>query len=291
MVSRVARRCPALWSAWLASGARWLAGGPPSDRRVGRARRHVGVAALGLLLAALVVPGSGSSAQVARARGLELTAGRAPAGSAVGSAHPAGQVAGDSEPSRSRLAAGDHGEHGDPGHDFPDDWTPEQVAFAEALIADTEAALADYRHEAILPLLGYGWSFDGTEPGSYRHWTHLGRVSDGHTLDPRHPESLVVRNTGDGGVLEAAMFILSLGHDMTNIPEDVAWLPGWHEHRNLCFDDSFRIVGLAVDGVCERGFLYVPPPMMHVWTVDTPCGRFAGVDEHGLQCDHEPHVE
>jgi len=27
--------------------------------------------------------------------------------------------------------------------------------------------------------------------------------------------------------------------------------------------------------------------MLHIWIVDTPCGRFAGVDENGLQC--EPH--
>jgi hypothetical protein len=30
--------------------------------------------------------------------------------------------------------------------------------------------------------------------------------------------------------------------------------------------------------------------MLHLWIVDTPCGRFAGVDEHGVMCDddHEP---
>jgi hypothetical protein len=26
--------------------------------------------------------------------------------------------------------------------------------------------------------------------------------------------------------------------------------------------------------------------MVHVWIVDTPCGRFVGIDEHGLMCDH-----
>ena len=70
-------------------------------------------------------------------------------------------------------------------------------------------------------------------------------------------------------------------------PEDIAWLPDWHVHENLCFDNNFRIVGLTVDGVCEVGFNYITPPMLHVWTVDTPCGRFAGVDENGLQCHHE----
>jgi hypothetical protein len=26
--------------------------------------------------------------------------------------------------------------------------------------------------------------------------------------------------------------------------------------------------------------------MLHVWIVDTMCGRFAGVDENGLMCHH-----
>jgi hypothetical protein len=175
--------------------------------------------------------------------------------------------------------------HGDPG--FPEEWTPEQVAYAEALIADTEAALPRFANPAILPLLGYVWIFDGTEPDTYQHWISLNRISNGTMLDPDDPESLVFRMSDEGPVLEAAMYILPLGFTMANIPPDVAWLPDWHIHTNLCFDGSYRLVGLAVDGQCERGFLVIPPPMLHVWTVDTLCGRFAGVDEHGLQChDH-----
>ncbi|HEX6420651.1 MAG TPA: hypothetical protein VFZ77_19270 [Acidimicrobiales bacterium] len=184
------------------------------------------------------------------------------------------------------------GEHGDGPHDpadsFPDHWTPEQVAFAEALIADTEAALERYRNPGILPLLGFTWILDGTQPDGYQHWVNLGWFGDGHELDPAYPESLVFRNTADGPVLEAAMYMLPWGYDLTNIPDDIAWLPGWHVHDNLCFDANGRIVGIAEGGVCETGFLVVTPPMIHVWTVDTPCGRFAGVDEHGLQC-HDDH--
>lgn len=184
------------------------------------------------------------------------------------------------------------GDHGDGPHDpadsFPDHWTPEQVAFAEALIADTEAALERYRNPGILPLLGFTWILDGTQPDGYQHWVNLGWFGDGHELDPAYPESLVFRNTADGPVLEAAMYMLPWGYDLTNIPDDIAWLPGWHVHDNLCFDANGRIVGIAEDGVCETGFLVVTPPMIHVWTVDTPCGRFAGVDEHGLQC-HDDH--
>lgn len=184
---------------------------------------------------------------------------------------------------------GDHGDgQHDPADSFPDDWTPEQVAYAEALIADTEAALERYRNPGILPLLGFTWILDGTAPDGYQHWVNLGWFGDGHELDPDYPESLVFRNTADGPVLEAAMYMLPWGYDLTNIPDDIAWLPGWHVHDNLCFDANGRIVGIAENGVCETGFLVVTPPMIHVWTVDTPCGRFAGVDEHGLQC-HDDH--
>lgn len=175
----------------------------------------------------------------------------------------------------------------DPHHEFPDDWTPEQVAFAEQLIADTEAALPRFANPAILPLLGYTWITDGTEIDTYQHWINTGLIASSETLNPEQPESLVFRNTHDGPVLEAAMYMLSVGYTMDNIPADIAWLPDWHVHTNLCFDSQFRVIGLTVNGVCERGTNFVTPPMLHVWTVDTPCGRFAGVDENGLQCHHE----
>ena len=189
-----------------------------------------------------------------------------------------------------------HGEHDpehdpeeptDPEHDFPDDWTPEQVAYAEQLIADTEAALPRFANPAILPLLGYTWIFDGTTEGTYQHWINTSLIVESETMNPEAPESLVFRNTAEGPVLEAAMFMLPVGYTLATVPADLAWLPDWHVHENLCFDGNFRIVGLTVDGVCQQGFNYVTPPMVHVWTVDTPCGRFAGVDENGLQCHHE----
>ena len=183
------------------------------------------------------------------------------------------------------LGAEDPG-HEDPSRDFPADWTPEQVAFATKLIADTEMALERYRNPAILGLLGYVWITDGTQPNGYQHWINTGWIGDQYTLNPEFPESLVFRNAADGPVLEAAMYMLGLGRTMDTIPEDVAWLPGWHVHTNLCFE-GLRLVGIAVDGRCERGTILIPPPMVHVWIVDTPCGRFPGVDEHGLMCDPE----
>ena len=83
------------------------------------------------------------------------------------------------------------------------------------------------------------------------------------------------------------MYMLGLGYNLGTIPAAIAWLPGWHIHDNLCFVGNFELVGVTVNGQCERGSILPTPPMLHVWVVDTRCGRFAGVDENGLQCDHE----
>ena len=188
------------------------------------------------------------------------------------------------------------GDPGDPGHGHPTEpmptgfdpnWTPEQTAFAQSLIDRTTAAMPQFANPAILPLMNYSYIFDGRTPGTYQHWINTGLLGDSHTLDPQVPESLVFRNTGDGSVLEAAMYMLGLGADLNHLPADSAFLPGWHIHTNLCFDNNFHLVGVTVNGVCERGHFLPTPPMLHIWIVDTPCGRFAGVDENGLQC--EPH--
>ena len=189
-----------------------------------------------------------------------------------------------------------HANPGDPDHGHPTEpmptgfdpnWTPEQTAFAQSLVDRTTAGMPQFANPAILPLMGYAYIFDGQQPGTYQHWIHTGRIGDSHTLDPQFPESLVFRNTGDGPVLEAAMYMLGLGADLNHLPADSAFLPGWHIHTNLCFDNNFRLVGVTVNGACERGHILPTPPMLHVWIVDTPCGRFAGVDENGLQCEHE----
>lgn len=180
------------------------------------------------------------------------------------------------------------------GGEHPPEWTPEQVAYAEKLIADSEMSLERFDNIAVLPLMGYSWFFDGTEVGQYQHWVNVNWIGlSGAELDPMHPESLVFRQTEEGPVLEAAMYIISASHNLENVPEDIAWLPGWHVHDNLCSEGwPPRIVGLTDEnGQCVRGTKLTTPPMLHVWTVDTPCGRFAGVDENGLICDHEhpPH--
>ena len=186
----------------------------------------------------------------------------------------------------------------DPGHEHPPDpteppvtgfdpsWSPEQVAYANQLIADTQEQLQRYDNLAILPLTGFQWIRDGQQVDTYQHWIHLSRIADARRLDAAVPESLVLRTTPDGPVLEAAMYMLPPGYTLANVPADIAWLPDWHVHDNLCFENGFELVGVTVNGRCERGSVVVTPPMIHVWREATRCGWFAGVDEFGLQC-HE----
>ena len=110
-----------------------------------------------------------------------------------------------------------------------------------------------YANPAILPLIGYQWILDGKGPNEYQHWIHLSRIVDPRRLDPDVPESLVFRNDPDDGpVLEAAMYMLPPGYNLGNIPADIGWLPGWHVHENLCFENGFELVGVTVNGKCER---------------------------------------
>lgn len=216
------------------------------------------------LLATLVVPGAGAS--------------------------PVAQAAPDVATDSSHEG---HGGVHEAGGTSPEDWTADQREFADDLIARTETALVRFRDPAVLRSLGFTWVFTG-EPSGYVHWINLSWFDDDHVLDPNFPESLVYRDTPDGLVLEAAMYSLSFGDDLTTIPEDIAWLPRWHIHSTpVCFDERGGPTGVSDEGRCPLGDEpIVLPPMVHVWTVDTPCGRFAGVDDRGLlTCDLDPVIE
>jgi hypothetical protein len=169
----------------------------------------------------------------------------------------------------------------------PGDWTDEQRAELLDLLARTEAALPAFADPETLEGLGF-INFGVTAPGGYDHWINYGWVDDEHILDPEFPESLVFQYTPSGGYeLVAAMFFLPNGTTLDTIPEDVAWMPGWHQHPELCVYPDGTYAGLAdVDGSCFAGEPSDMPPMMHVWLVDTGCGhRFGGVGVGGLDCD------
>lgn len=73
-----------------------------------------------------------------------------------------------------------------------------------------------------------------------------------NVLDPNEPESLVYRNTPDGQVLEAAMYILP--HIDMPIPDVGGSLTTWHNHGDLCFRTSdARIVGTTGNGPARTG--------------------------------------
>jgi hypothetical protein len=185
------------------------------------------------------------------------------------------------------------------GHDHnPDgilpegDWTEQQIVDAVHMVEQAELVLPQFSDQSTLEELGFV-NFRDPAPGGWSHWINRGWWDDEHILDPNYPESLVFRHTEQGDVLEAAMFFLPSQYDMSNIPEEYAWWPGWHDHEGeLCEDENLQYAGLASGGECPPGStLFESAPMMHVWIVDNPCGhRFAGIGIGGIECGphHEP---
>jgi hypothetical protein len=174
----------------------------------------------------------------------------------------------------------------------PGNWTPEQVVKAKDLVKRTEAALKQFDTHEKAAAAGYS-DFGVVAPGGWEHWGKLELNDDDHVLDPNFPETVVFQRMPQGGVrIVAAMFQLANPpYTVDNVPEDIAWYPGWHDH-----DGEF-----CVDQVTRkwRGLLPCPPgstsdnkaPMMHVWTVDIPeCNnRFGGIGVGGLHCGDHGH--
>jgi LPXTG-motif cell wall-anchored protein len=266
-------------------------GGDDADDHSGMHHPGTGDGAVGHGAAGHAGTGHGGTGATGHRHGATSGSGHGHGGSGSGDGHA--HAGGPENPGH-----GHPPDPGDPGHGHPPgstdpptgfdpSWTPEQVAYANQLIADTQAQLVRYDNLAILPLTGFQWIRDGQQVDTFQHWIHLSRIADNRRLDAAYPESLVLRTTPDGPRLEAAMYMLPPGYNLTNIPADIAWLPDWHVHDNLCFENGFELVGVTVNGRCERGSVVVTPPMIHVWRESTRCGWFAGVDEFGLQChDH-----
>ena len=176
-------------------------------------------------------------------------------------------------------------EHGHEGMLPPGNWTDEQQTALHDLIERTETELPAFGDVSSLPALGFH-NF-GITAGGWDHWINRAWVDDDRILDPTRPESLVFRSTADGWVLEAAMFFLPTGTTMEDIPDELAWMPGWHQHPDLCITPDWRYAGLTdMGGGCWSGVPSDMPPMLHVWLVDPGCGhRFGGVGIGGLHCD------
>jgi hypothetical protein len=169
------------------------------------------------------------------------------------------------------------------------EWTDLQRQAATNLVRTSERDLPAFSDTARLEELGFV-NIGVQVPGGYAHYVNVPWMSDDHYLDPNYPESVVLKRDASGQwQVQAAMFFLTPTMTLDQIPEFIAWFPGWHAHPELCSDDQGRVVGFPVNGQCTRGRV-VTNPMLHVWIVDNECGhRFGGLDGGGLHCDYGEH--
>jgi len=160
---------------------------------------------------------------------------------------------------------------------------------ATDLIDETRAALAAFPDEASVVAAGYVSIGDGRRPGAFEHFVNHDHLTDDKSLDASAIESIVTQRQADGTKkVMSAMYILSSGSAMEDVPEIAGELTTWHDHQNLCWDPSGqRLAGSLVNGECRPGgVLRATAPMLHVWLEDTPCGPFSGIEGHGGSCEH-----
>jgi hypothetical protein len=167
--------------------------------------------------------------------------------------------------------------------------TPAQRAAAQHLIDVTRAGMAPFPTVEAVEAAGYTSIGDGGTDG-YEHYVKWPYLYDAYELDPNHIESIVVKkNSGGPKTVASALYILQLGKTMADVPDIAGELTPWHYHNNLCFEGTTLVALADANGNCPQGVLLVTPPMMHVWMVEQPCGPFAGIDEHGVNCMAHEH--
>jgi len=216
---------------------------------------------------------------------------------------PAAAAGASSEHAHDQTAAGEHADHtntegagaeaavhahGDEGSG-DESVTPEQQARADQLLADTRSGLWQWADEEKTYAAGFRSINDGVT--GTEHLVNWNWINDDVVLDPDKPESLVYRVTEEGRVLEAAMYMAPAGTPDDEVPDIGGTLTQWHIHNNLCYSPERMIdgapqrsvIGLtAKDGSCAQGEALTPhAPMLHVWTVDKPCGPFSSLEGVG----------
>ncbi len=167
--------------------------------------------------------------------------------------------------------------------------TSAQREAAQALIDRTTAGMLAFPDVAAIEAAGYISIGDGVT--GFEHYITVGYIADDVDLDPNRIESIVLTVAPDGTrTVASAMYILGFDKTMADVPDIAGELTTWHDHDNLCFNGT-QIVAIAVNGVCPTGTLVQTPPMLHVWIEENPCGPFAGIEAHGLDCDapHDGH--
>jgi hypothetical protein len=151
--------------------------------------------------------------------------------------------------------------------------TPEQVAAAAQLYADTKAATVPYEdwHQA----WAAGYRPGGSTSMPSTHWMNATYVKAGYVMDPQRPQGLVYANSKHGPVLLGAMFQMS--HINQFGPDPGGPLTAWHQHENICvtpFGLEFSL--MTPYSTCPLGAIDISvSPMLHVWFFTTSGGQFA----------------
>src|SRR5207248_6150426 len=152
---------------------------------------------------------------------------------------------------------------------------------ATRLIVETRAAAGRYADLRAAIAVGYV----PMEPPDFQivHYVNPGYMVDADVLVPNHVQSLIYYNGKQGRQLIGAMYIMpSRGMDG---PQIGGPLTVWHQHSNICFDNTTGIAVAFVHsgedfdtkaGSCPRGSTNkTTPQMLHVWLIDNPDGPFA----------------
>ena len=160
--------------------------------------------------------------------------------------------------------------------------TAAELEAAARLVTETKAAVVRYARLQAAVAAGY----KPMEPpdGEIVHYVNPAYMVDAFVLDPNHVQSLIYYNGKQGPILIGAMFI------MPNRAEDGPDIGGpltvWHQHSNICFDNTTGVAVAFVhsgaedttdkSGSCPRGSTNkTTPQMLHVWLIDNPDGPFA----------------
>jgi hypothetical protein len=154
---------------------------------------------------------------------------------------------------------------------------PEQQAEAENLVAVTLDRLPRYADALTANADGFVSIGDGFT--GHEHLLNPAHLRDEFLLDPDRPEALVYELEGGEKTLVAAMFMLSQGQGIEDVPDFGGTLLPWYVHSDLCFsvtESQFAMAGIVgADEPCPAGSLKMQIPMVHVWIAPQSCGPFA----------------
>ncbi len=155
--------------------------------------------------------------------------------------------------------------------------TPEQQAEAENLVAVTFDRLPRYADPETATAEGYVSIGDGFT--GHEHLLNPAHLRDEFVLDADRPEALVYELDGGEKTLVAAMFMLSQGEGIEDVPDLGGSLLPWYVHSDLCFtitESQWAIGGIVgPEQPCPVRSLKMQIPLVHVWIAPQPCGSFA----------------